>query len=59
MAPHFIYKIDHRFPRTRDCKNNGKRYTFKSKITKANCVFENEISVIRRARITREIGGIN
>ena len=41
VAPNFIYKIDHRFPRTRDFKINGKKYTLKSKITKlivySNC----------------------
>ena len=42
VAPHFIYKIDNRFPRTGDFKNNKKRYTLESRTTKlivySNCV---------------------
>ena len=34
VAPSFIYKIDHRFPKTGDLKSNGKKYTLKTEITK-------------------------
>ena len=30
LAPSFVYKIDHRFPRTGDFKSNGKKYTLES-----------------------------
>ena len=41
VAPSFIYKIDHRFPKTRDYKSSGKKYTLGSEKTKlivySNC----------------------
>ena len=34
VAPSFIYKIDHRFPKTGDFKSNGKKYTLETQVTK-------------------------
>ena len=34
IAPSFIYKIDHRFPKTGDLKSSGKKYTLESRLTK-------------------------
>ena len=34
IAPSFIYKIDHRFPKTGDLKSSGKKYTLESRVTK-------------------------
>ena len=34
VAPSFIYKIDHRFPKTGDFKSSRKKYTLESEITK-------------------------
>ena len=34
IAPSFIYKIDHRFPKTGDLKDSGKKYTLETKVTK-------------------------
>ena len=41
VAPSFVYKIDHRFPKTGDFKSSGRKYTLESEITKlivySNC----------------------
>ena len=41
VAPSFKYKIDHRFPKTKDYKSSGKKYTLDSEKTKlivySNC----------------------
>ena len=34
VAPSFIYKIDHRFPKTGDFKSSGKTYTLETQVTK-------------------------
>ena len=34
VAPSFIYKIDHRFPKKGDFKSSGWKYTLESEITK-------------------------
>ena len=43
IAPSFIYKIDHRFPKTRDLKSSGKKYTLEARVTKL-IVYSNEVS---------------
>ena len=48
VAPSFVYKIDHRFPKTGDQKSSGRKYTLDSAITKlivySNC--ETKLNII-------------
>ena len=48
VAPRFVYKIDHRFPKTGDQKSSGRKYTLESAITKlivySNC--ETKLNII-------------
>ena len=48
VAPSFIYKIDHRFPKTGDFKSSGRKYTLESEITKlilySNC--ETKLNIV-------------
>ena len=41
VAPSFIYKMDHRFPKKGDFKSSGRKYTLENEITKlivySNC----------------------
>ena len=45
VAPSFIYKIDHRFPKTGDLKSSGKKYTLETQITKL-IVYSNGVSKV-------------
>ena len=48
VAPSFVYKIDHRFPKTGDFKSSGRKYTLESEITKlivySNC--ETKLNIV-------------
>ena len=45
IAPSFIYKIDHRFPKTGDLKSSGKKYTLETRVTKL-IVYSNGVSKV-------------
>ena len=45
VAPSFIYKIDHRFPKTGDLKSSGKKYTLETRVTKL-IVYSNSVSKV-------------
>ena len=48
VAPSFIYKIDHRFPKKGDLKSSGRKYMLESEITKlivySNC--ETKLNIV-------------
>ena len=48
VEPCFVFKIDHRFPKTGDFKSSGKKYTLESEITKlivySNC--ETKLNIV-------------
>ena len=54
VAPSFIYKIDHIFPRTGDFKSSGKKYTLESEKTKlivySNCETKFNIKLWRMSQ---------
>ena len=68
VAPSFVFKIDHRFPKTGDFKSSGKKYTLESEITKlilySNC--ETKLNIVmwkmspeevnQAARVSRDRG---
>ena len=48
VEPCFVFKIDHRFPKTGDFKSSGRKYTLESEITKlilySNC--ETKLNIV-------------